>query len=1059
MRPFLLSLLLLTACSSAAAAWPNDDRFLRSVDAGEVISGGIVTALVQGPDGLIWIGTQQGLVRYDGYTFERFRFDPDKPDSLAGNYVRSLAFAKDGRLWIGTLGNGVSIYDAAKNAFKNHVHIADGDGSPANDRVDALAADADGGMWIGTNGGLDYVAPGSNTFVHFAHGAAGTPNDDRIRSLLIDRRGDLWVGSWSGLNRRRAGSDRFEDLGEADPSGASLHGRNVLRLYEDSAGQVWFGTPEHGGGWIEPDSARVEWLLLADGSDASLANAWVTGVADAGNGELWMATYGGGVHIIDLATHRIIGHLRHDASLRSSVGSDEIAPLMVDRSGLLWVGTWGAGLQTFNTRNTTFRMIHASKVQANALSLGDVQSVMVARDGIVWVGTAGNGIDLLDMERGVVGGYRVDKGKPGALTNGIVTAMAQSRDGTVWAGTRQGGVFRRDPGQDRFRHYTSEQGLIDNYVHRLLPMPDGSLWIGTSGGLNHFDPVTETFTTVSTEDQPAAPFAEQIDALARDPAGNLWIGGETGLFVLGPGAERLQRIAHDPADPTSLSNDDVNAMLVDRAGTLWLSTARGFDRLKSWDRSHAVFESISQRVGVPGDSIGTNIMQDKQGRIWADVHAMIDPSDWRLHEFDEADGFRLGVSWIRSYAQLGDGRMLFGGSEGIAVVDADRLQEWHYDPPIVITELSVEGVPLRPANQVELPAETRSFSVGFAALDYSDPKSNRYQFRLDPYDRDWIDTPATRRIATYTHLDPGAYTLKVRGSNRVGDWASQPLSIAIRQQAAWYQAQPFRVAVALAILFAFYLIYRLRVRQLQAQRRALDAKVRERTADLQLAMHQLEEASFTDPLTGLRNRRFLGSHIGPDIEAALRSHRGTDKSGGGDLVFFLLDIDRFKSVNDTYGHAAGDAVLVQFAALLRSEFRESDVIVRWGGEEFLVVSRFADANGAAEVAERLRHKIASHRFVLEDGRHIERTVSIGFAAFPFVPGNPKQVSWEQVIDIADIALLAAKRSRRDAWVGLSPRGDCTQEDVESLFQARAQAIESVFRIETSIEPGKPLRWS
>ncbi|MCB1577991.1 MAG: GGDEF domain-containing protein, partial [Xanthomonadales bacterium] len=161
----------------------------------------------------------------------------------------------------------------------------------------------------------------------------------------------------------------------------------------------------------------------------------------------------------------------------------------------------------------------------------------------------------------------------------------------------------------------------------------------------------------------------------------------------------------------------------------------------------------------------------------------------------------------------------------------------------------------------------------------------------------------------------------------------------------------------------------------------------------------------------------------------------------------------------TYGHAAGDAVLVQFAALLRSEFRESDVIVRWGGEEFLVVSRFADANGAAEVAERLRHKIASHPFVLEDGRHIERTVSIGFAAFPFVPGNPKQVSWEQVIDIADIALLAAKRSRRDAWVGLSPRGDCTQEDVESLFQARAQAIESVFRIETSIEPDKPLRWS
>jgi diguanylate cyclase (GGDEF)-like protein len=1058
-RKFMLSLLLWICCASAHAAWPNDDRLFVSVSDGGEISGGIVTALAQGKDGLIWIGTQAGLIRYDGYSFALYRPDIQKPNSLAGDYVRSLAFAGDGKLWIGTIGDGISIYDSATDTFTNHKHDPDDPTSLSNDRVDALASDLRGGMWIGTNGGLDYLPPGSDQFKHHPRDdTVGSPNDDRIRSLLVDRRGDLWVGSWNGLNRLRVGADRFEDVSESSPATASLAGKNILRLYQDHRGSLWFGTPENGGGWLEPETMKIGWLPLTGPDTDALSHPWVTGIAESGPDELWIGTYGGGINVVDLNSRKIIGHLRADPSVPSSIGTNEIGPLIADRSGLLWVGTWGEGLQTFNTRNHAFRMIHPSSIGKGGLSFADVLSLMVAQDGIVWVGTAGNGIDLLDMNSGVIGGIRAEKDSSGSLTDSSITALTQSADGTVWVGTRQGGLFRRDPGSKHFRHYTSDNGLIDNYIHRMLVERDGEIWIGTSGGLNRFDPRGEIFSTIATQSNPDTPFTEQIDALIRDSAGNLWIGAESGLYVLAGGAERLQRIAHDPNDPKSLSGNDVNALMIDHAGMLWISTATGLDRLISWDGSRASFDSVSARIGLPGHAIGTNLMEDQQGRIWPDVQAMIDPADWTLHDFGLADGFDLGTSWIRSYAQLPDGRMLYGGSKGIVVVDAGKWQPWDYDPPLVISEVSIEGTRMPPETSITLPSETRNFSVGFAALDFSDPSANRYQFRLDPYDRDWNDAAASRRIATYTHLDPGQYTLRIRGSNRLGQWGSKPLSISIHQEAAWFQTRAFRIALVAAALFLLYLAYRWRIRQLEAARQALDTMIRERTADLEHAMIQLEQASLTDPLTGLRNRRFLSTHIEPDQELAIRAHDKGRSEDAMDFLFFLFDIDHFKSVNDTYGHSAGDAILVQFAEILRDGFRSSDVLVRWGGEEFLAVSRFVNHEIAAELAERLRQQIEAHSFDIGGGRNIRKTVSIGFAAFPFVPDQPSLVGWEQVIDIADAALLAAKRTQRNAWIGLSAKGAPGKSEIEELFRNPNGAIKSSFHVESSIESGQAIRW-
>lgn len=196
----------------------------------------------------------------------------------------------------------------------------------------------------------------------------------------------------------------------------------------------------------------------------------------------------------------------------------------------------------------------------------------------------------------------------------------------------------------------------------------------------------------------------------------------------------------------------------------------------------------------------------------------------------------------------------------------------------------------------------------------------------------------------------------------------------------------------------------------------LEALIEAQTVELVTAYKQLEEASLTDALTGLRNRRFIQQTVGADAATVLRNHaRGESPQGGADLVFLMLDLDHFKHVNDTYGHAAGDAVLVQVAGILRRLLRESDHVARWGGEEFLIVARFIDRRRAPELAEKIRAAIAAHIFTLPDGTGVQRTCSIGFAAFPFAAAQP-QSSWEAVIDVADAGLYKAKREGRNRWV-------------------------------------------
>ena len=1001
-----LALALLPPCVLAAAAAPNPaseaneqfgfiDPYFQSVGDIDSIPGGVVASLAQDADGLIWIGTEEGLIRYDGYRFHRSVHDAADPHSLAGGYIASLYVDADGFLWVGTGSDGISRYDIKRERFDNFRHDAADPGSIGDGMIWSIVADA-GGTWAAGNSGLDYLPKGAKAWRHYRHDEhdASSLADDRVHNLLIDKSGKLWVGTAAGLQRLRADLKGFDSIAEGDHAAQE---RDIRALFQAADGKIWFGTRKLGAAWIAPGETSPHWLKV-DANDAqALPHGWVRAINQPGNDEIWIGSYGGGLAIVDAATGRVKKRLHHDPSVASSIGLDGIGAMLHDRAGQLWLGTWGGGLQRYNPLNRAIRVLRHSPIRPENLSQAEVDSVFEQDDNTILVGTDANGIDIVDRIRGVVGGFRPHGGQKGALADAAIFGIGRTADGALWAGTKQAGAMRLAPDSSTWEEFGVEQGLPAIGVSKVTITNKGELWVGTDSGVAHWNPDTDRFETFNGTD--GQPMRAHVYSLEEDHEGRIWAGTDSGLWLREPGAPVMLAIHARPGQGQTdgLSSDDIAGLLVDRQGRLWVSTAQGLDRLKSREGAVAHFEHISATLGHPGMALGDAPMEDKEGRIWTDSF-VIDLAHKRFYSLSKADGMEIGTNWDNSFAKTHDGLLLYGGTQGLAVIDPEKFHPWNYEPPVVPTELKIDGLHATLStlqNGLTLDAEQRDFSIEFAALDYTAPNKLRYAYRLDGYDRDWIETDAEHRSVSYGNLWPGNYTLTVRGSNRNGDWSPHELKLAIKVLPAFWQTGWFAiVALCLAGLLA-YGIYRWRVAQLYIQAENLRRQVAERTEELLAKNKELEQLAVTDRLTNLYNRLYLDHALARELSLAQRA--------GEPFSLIMIDVDRFKAINDALGHLTGDQVLKAIADILRARVRATDIAGRWGGEEFLLICPGTSIEGAAEVAETLRKLIEE-----SDCRAVARcTASFGIASFR--DGD----SVTTLVSRADQALYRAKENGRN----------------------------------------------
>lgn len=1087
----LLVLLALLPWGTTLAQAPRSVRFSHlGLDQG--LSQGFVNCILQDRRGFIWLGTQDGLNRYDGYSVTVFKSDPDDARSLRSSAVWALAETRDGALWVGTDGGGLNRFDPATETFTAFGHDPRAPTSLSSDRLRTLLEDADGMLWVGTDGGgLNRFDPRTRVATRFRHDprVPTSLSSDRVRSVVRDRTGRIWVGTdGGGLSRLDPARGEFTVFRHDPADARSLGDDRVRSVYEDREGRIWVATYDHGLNRLDPAGSSFARYEADPRDPRSISNDRVRAVLQDRSGAIWVGT-DGGLNEWNPATGAFARY-RHVATDPFSLSVDRVLSLFEDRGGVLWVGTQGGGASRWNLATSAFGVVRAEAEALSSLSNNDVWAVATDTAGAVWIGTYA-GLNRYDRAAGTFTVFRHDPARPASLSDDRVMSLAVDGEGTVWAGTLEGGLNRLERGRSafvRYRHMgAARPGLSGDRITAVLPWPSGEVFVGVyRGGLNRLDPRTGRVEVYRAD--PAVPrslSSDDVIALAPESSGKLWVGTDGGgLNLFDPRTGTATAYRRDPTVPASLSQDVVFAVHEDANRDVWVGTqGAGLNRWAFSDRQagRVAFQHYTQRQGLANDTV-YGILEGGPAELWMSTNRGLSRLDRRtgaFRNFDTTHGLQGNEFNAGAHHRGRDGELFFGGTSGLSLFHPSRVRSNEHRPPLAITSFQRLGerVRLDPAAQ-EVVISHRDYVVSFefAALDFTAPERNRYAYRLEGLDRDWIDLGAGRR-ATYTNLAPGRYVLRARGSNNDGLWNDEGVALRVAVRPPPWRTTWAYLLYGLAVAGSLRAYVRAQRRRLEREAeysRRLEREVAERTRELaerneelQTLNRRLEDASLTDSLTGLANRRFLNTHILKDVALVerfcaqvARQERPAAPAGASPaFALVMVDLDRLKWVNDSFGHDAGDRALLQMRDLLLRACRRTDTVLRWGGDEFLVVGRYADLLSAESLAERIRAAVERHPFDIGAGSPVRLTSSIGFALYPFAPGRPDLVSWEQVLSIADRGLYAAKNSGRNAWVGIQSTSATPMEDVVALVNARAEELarEGLLRVSTSLPPER-LAW-
>jgi len=880
---FLCGVLLACLCSAALAAGPRSLRFER-IGLEEGLSQESVLTILQDRAGFMWFGTQAGLNRFDGYRMQVFRNDPNDPDSLADNYVQVAYEDTQGRLWFGTRG-GLVRFDPATHRFQRQPLAARAERmarAARNGAVNAITGDGGAGLWVGTGDGVVHVDPAGGAVRALRHDAGdpGSLRDDRVTALALDPRGGLWVGTGVGLDYLAPGANRFVHVEIDAGPGASPRRNAVSTLSMGPRDTLWIGTEAGLEAWRIGTGAPQRHHV---GADEGMTDGRVRALYHDAGGTLWVGMEQDGLKWRDPTTGRFVGYASQPLE-RHTLSDNQITSVWVDRTGTLWAGTYFNGVNRADLASGGFaRFAPPLGPGVDPKNSRKVRAIATGADGRLWLGTTGGGILHLDSVTGRAETLRHDPAQPGSLPDDTVTNVLPARD-RMWVGMASGLAWR-DPVGGRFTAVPLGRDTNASWVQALELDRAGALWVVTRGGLFRVEPDGRTVRGWRHDPSDPASLGENygFDVL-EDRAGMVWIGTENGLDRYDRATNTFTHYRHDPRDPASLSHNRVYYLYESTRGDLWIGTAGGMQRVERGAGGAVTFRTFAVTPGSEQVPIGA-ILEDRSGRLWVSSTAgltRVDPDAGRYKNYSARDGLTDGSYFVGSAARGADGELHFGGVNGMTSFQPDDIRDNPFPPTVVITDFLVFNRPRAlPAavdrlHDIALSYKDAVFTLEFAALHYADPQANRYAYRLRGFDRDWTETDARKRFATYTNLDPGDYVFEVRAANKDGVWSEQPATLAISIAPPYWATWWFRLALALVLAGAAVMVYRLRVRVLVQQKERLERQVGTRTAELVLQKEQAERRkqeaeAQKEAVEQARRNIALLSDIGRELTANLDS--------------------------------------------------------------------------------------------------------------------------------------------------------------------------------------------
>ena len=811
-RVTLISLVIVSTTYCGELNAQQKKYFFDRVAAEEGLSNSQVMSVLQDRHGFVWFGTQAGLFRYDGNRAQEL----EARGILSDEFITTLYEDSVGRLWIGTRTGRINLYNPLDGTL---IDVQpDSTAWSFSGPVFTVLDDGNGGVWLGGEPGLLRYEENAGLFHSYLFGES----PKTVYASHRDRGGTLWIGSETGLSRYDAINDQFESV--------LFDGKNidpVLAFLEDNENSIWIGTK---GGRIFRLFKEAQHFEEITSTPVRSA---ITSILQDRTGKIWIGTggvvktgdaNGQGIFQYDPQAQRWV-YSNRDSPSSEELASNDIYDLWLGASNVLWIATW-SGVYRLNLPEIEFTTYRNDPDDAGSLSHNRVVALFRDSTSKLWVGTFGGGISQYEQSTETFRHFQHDPTNDNSLSSDNIFSITEDQYGNLWIATLGGGLNKFDPRTQTFsafRHVSSDSKSIsdDNVLSVHIDLQN-RLWAGTrGGGLNLFDSETQSFIAYRHDANVSTSISgNYVWALKSDSEGFLWVGTrDAGLNKMDPENGVFFRYTHDPVNPNSLSSNNIYAVQTDRAGMVWVGTVdAGLNKLNP--STHEVIR-YSAEHGLPGEMV-YGIQADDYGFLWVSTNnglTRFDPEEGKFETYFVQDGLPSNDFHVGSFFKSRDGHMFFGGPEGFVSFIPKKINEGRTELPIALTNFELFNEryafdsPLLALRDIRLEHDQNFIAFEFSLLDFASPEKDRYWYKLEGRDREWIDA-GSRRYASYGALTPGEYVFHVKGENGKGI-PSRTLSMPIYLRPAWFQRWWFKFlfmpGLAIGLLT---LAYQYRVSQL-----------------------------------------------------------------------------------------------------------------------------------------------------------------------------------------------------------------------------------------------------
>jgi signal transduction histidine kinase/ligand-binding sensor domain-containing protein/DNA-binding response OmpR family regulator len=799
-----------------------------------------VTCIFKDSEGFMWFGTSSGLNRYDGYTFKVFKHDVNNKNSINEDYINNIWEGPDKKLWI-TTPAGYSFYDPETEQFNNDVlSVLYSLKLPGYPSVSKILHNGKGDFWfLYPDSGIYRYNELKKTTTHYYNHHSSSPSlySSFVTDIVQDTTGNVWLAYDDGVielfDVKRNVITYHTDIFK---KAADNKGRNYS-LTIDSEGDLWVFNPNMDSGvyYYSRRTGRFRYITK-ESAETPLTSNNITNIIQSDDGLMWISTDHGGINLLDKKREKITYLLNREDDPKS-LGQNTVA-LYKDNKGIMWARTLREGVSYYHKNIIRFPLYRHLASDPASLKFEDVNKFVEDKNGNLWIGTNGGGLVYFDRKTGKFTQYKHDLGNPNSLTSDIIVSLCIDQDQQLWIGTYFGGLDHFDG--RKFIHYKHNgkvpTSIADDRVWNILEDSSNRLWIGTfAAGLQMFDRDKKIFSSPFKQTDIRSPY---ISSLIEDTKGNLWVGGYLGVDKILKNGGGVIHYNKKKNDPNSLINDDIHNITQDSRGLMWIATRDGLSILNPETNR---FISLTKKEGLPDNQV-LNVLEDNRGTMWLSTsnglgHITLTPGNgtykFQFENFDETDGLQGREFTVNAALKTNKGELVFGGSHGFNIFDPLSIHPNMDEPKLIFTGFqlfnrslaaneAVDGhVVLSKAisatQEITLKHSENVFTIEFAAINFFNPNKITHQYMMEGFDKGWITANNATRKATYTNLDGGDYTFKVRAISQDGKWKPSYIKLKIKVLPPFWKSTIAYIIYLLLIAGTLFFIRRRGIQKIRRQ--------------------------------------------------------------------------------------------------------------------------------------------------------------------------------------------------------------------------------------------------